>query len=180
MESVRPLAETVGALLKARRETVAVAESSAGGLISAALLSLGGASAYFRGGGVIYTMEARQGLLDIPTPLPSPVQRPSTEAYAALLAETVRERLDGSWGIGETGATGPTGNRYGDAPGHCCIAVTGPVSKVITIETGSDDRVANMRAFAARALELLAEAMREAAAADRTKAPHEHPDRSPL
>jgi nicotinamide-nucleotide amidase len=161
MQTILPLAEIVGALLKARGETVAVAESSSGGLISAALLSVGGASAYFRGGGVIYTAQARQGLLDIPTPLPPPIERASTEVYADLLAQTVRHRLDATWGIGETGATGPTGNRYGDVPGHCCIAVSGPVSKVLTIETGSDDRVANMRAFATRALALLGEALRE-------------------
>jgi PncC family amidohydrolase len=162
METLLPLAETAGRLLKSRGETIAIAESSAGGLISAALLSTGGASAYFRGGSVIYTVQARQGLLDIPTPLPAPVERASTEIYATLLADTVRARLDAVWGLSETGATGPTGNRYGDAPGHCCIAVTGPVSKVITIETGSDDRVANMRVFGERALALLVEVLRAA------------------
>jgi nicotinamide-nucleotide amidase len=163
MDKLLPLAETAGRLLKARGETIGVAESSAGGLISAALLAQGGASAYFKGGGVIYTADARQGLLDIPTPLPTPIERAATEAYARLLAETVRARLGADWGIGETGATGPTGNRYGDAPGHCCISVSGPVSKTITIETGSTDRAANMRAFAAAALTLLAEAVTEAA-----------------
>ncbi|MCB8875093.1 CinA family protein [Acidisoma silvae] len=158
-----PLAERAGALLKARGETIGVAESSSGGLISAALLSIGGASAYFRGGSVIYTAQARQGLLDLPQPLPAPIERASTEPYAILLADTVRGRLDAVWGIGETGATGPSGNRYGDAAGHCCIAVTGPVSKVITIETGSGDRVANMRAFGEAALALLIEALTEAA-----------------
>lgn len=161
MQTLIPLAEQVGALLKARGETIAVAESSSGGLISAALLSVGGASAYFRGGGVIYTGQARKGLLDLPSPLPAPVERASTEAYAILLADTVRARLDATWGIGESGATGPTGNRYGDAAGHCCIAVTGPVTKVITIETGAGDRLANMRAFGARALALLAEALQQ-------------------
>ncbi len=72
----------------------------------------------------------------------------------------MRVRLGASWGLGETGATGPTGNRYGDAAGHTCIAVTGPdFSKAITLETGSADRIANMRAFGLRALELLAEAL---------------------
>jgi nicotinamide-nucleotide amidase len=163
MQELLPLAAKVGALLKARGETIGIAESSSGGLISAALLSVDGASAYFRGGGVIYTAQARQGLLDIPIPLPSPIERASTEAYAALVANTIRRRLDANWGIGETGATGPTGNRYGDAAGHCCIAVAGPTARVITVETGSGDRVANMRAFSKRALELLAEALVEAA-----------------
>ena len=129
-------------------------------MISAALLSIGGASVYFRGGGVIYTAHARKGFLDIGNPLPAPVERASTEPYAMLLAHTVRERLEASWGLGETGATGPTGNRYGDKAGHTCIAVTGVgFSQAITLETGNSDRIANMRAFGLRALELLAEAL---------------------
>ena len=160
MQTLLPLAERIGARLKARGETIAIAESSTGGLVSAALLSIGGASAYFRGGGVIYTAYARSGFLDIPNPLPPPIERASTEPYALLLADTVRARLGATWGLGETGATGPTGNRYGDKSGHTCIAVTGPgFSRAITLETGSDDRIANMRAFGIRALELLAEAL---------------------
>lgn len=160
MQDLLPLAARLGARLKERGETIAIAESSTGGLISAALLSVGGASAYFRGGGVIYTAQARAGFLDIPNPLPASIQRASTEPYALLLADTVRARLDAGWGLGETGATGPTGNRYGDAAGHTCIAVTGPkFSRAITLETGSNDRIANMRAFSRRALELLAEAL---------------------
>jgi len=160
MQSLLPLAEKIGTRLKARGETIAIAESSTGGLISAALLSVAGASVYFRGGGVIYTAYARSGFLDIPNPLPSPIERASTEPYALLLADTIRERLSANWGLGETGATGPAGNRYGDKAGHTCIAVTGPgFSRAITLETGSEDRVANMRAFSDRALQLLAEAL---------------------
>ncbi len=160
MQELLPLAERIGARLKERGDTIAIAESSTGGLISAALLSVGGASAYFRGGSVIYTAYARSGFLEIPDPLPEPIKRASTEPYAILLADTVRARLDAKWGLGETGATGPTGNRYGDAAGHTCIAVTGgSFSRAITLETGNADRVANMRAFAKRALELLAEAL---------------------
>lgn len=161
MDALLPLANKIGARLKERGETVAIAESSTGGLISAALLSVSGASAYFRGGSVIYTAYARSGFLDIPNPLPAPIERASTEPYALLLADTVRGRLQASWGLGETGATGPTGNRYGDKSGHTCIAVTGPgFSKAITLETGSPDRIGNMRAFGVRALELLAEALK--------------------
>ena len=160
MQSLLPLAEKIGARLKARGETIAIAESSTGGLISAALLSVAGASVYFRGGSVIYTAYARSGFLDIPNPLPTPIERASTEPYALLLADTVRQKLSAIWGLGETGATGPTGNRYGDKAGHTCIALTGPAfSRAITLETGSDDRVANMRAFSDRALQLLAEAL---------------------
>ncbi len=160
MQDLLPLAEKIGARLKERGETIAIAESSTGGLISAALLSVGGASAYFRGGSVIYTAYARSGFLDIPNPLPSPIERASTEAYASLLADTVRGRLTATWGLGETGATGPTGNRYGDKAGHTCIAVSGPSgTKAITLETGSPDRIANMRAFSAKAMQMLAEAL---------------------
>jgi PncC family amidohydrolase len=158
MQDLLPLADKLGARLKARGETIAVAESSTGGLISAALLSVAGASAYFRGGSVIYTQYARSGFLDIGS-MPEGM-RASSEPYAALLAKTVRGRLGASWGLSETGATGPTGNRYGDAAGHTCIGLEGPgFARAITLETGSADRVANMRAFAKRALELLAEAL---------------------
>ena len=142
-------AETLGALLKERHETIAVAESSTGGLVSAALLAVPGASAYFLGGAVVYTRQARRALLDIPDQALAGM-RASTEAYALLLARTARERFAATWSVAETGATGPTGNRYGDA---------GPVERVTTLETGSADRVANMRAFAAAALDLLGQAL---------------------
>jgi nicotinamide-nucleotide amidase len=153
MKDLIARAERIGALLKERRETIAIAESSTGGLVSAALLAVPGASAYFLGGAVVYTVNARKGLLEI-----GELQgmRASTEPYALLLARTVRERLGASWGLGETGATGPTGNRYGDAAGHSCLAVAGPTERSLTLETGSADRVANMDKFAAEALDLLA------------------------
>lgn len=154
MKELLPLAAEVGAALKARGESVAVAESSAGGLIAAALLAQGGASAYFLGGAVVYTRQARAALMGI-TDEHMTGLRPSTEAYARLLARTARERFNATWAIAETGATGPTGNRYGDAAGHACLAVSGPVETAITLETGSPDRQANMRAFARAALELL-------------------------
>jgi nicotinamide-nucleotide amidase len=159
MQELLPLAERIGAALKDRGETIAIAESSTGGLISAALLSVGGASAYFRGGGVIYTKEARLALLGIPEPMPAPVERAATQFYAELLAVTVHDWLDATWGLGETGAAGPAGNRYGDPAGLSWIAVAGPEAKAIKVQTGSDDRVANMREFARQALELLAEAL---------------------
>lgn len=154
MKDLVPLAERVGAALKAHGETVAVAESSAGGLIAAALLAVPGASAYFLGGAVVYTRQARAALMAI-TDAQMQGMRPSTEAYALLLARTARERFAATWALSETGATGPSGNRYGDAAGHACLAVVGPVEQAITLETGSTDRQANMRAFAAAALELL-------------------------
>src|SRR6266851_6970253 len=143
MNGLTTLAEALGTLLKERKETIAVAESSAGGLISAALLAVPGASAYFLGGGVIYTQAARRALIRVPDEAVAGM-RASTEAYALLKARTVRDLLGATWGLSETGATGPTGNRYGDAAGHACMAVAGPNHAVFTLETGSADRQANM------------------------------------
>jgi len=154
MTELTPVALSVASLLIARKQTIAVAESSAGGLISAALLAVPGASAYFLGGGVIYTQAARRGLLQVPDAAVNGI-RASTEAYALVKARTIRERLGAIWGLSETGATGPTGNRYGDAAGHACLAVAGPVERAITLETGHGDREKNMHAFAKAALELL-------------------------
>ena len=158
MEDLLVPAAHLGSRLRARGETVAVSESSTGGLLSAALLAQGGASAYFLGGGVIYTLPARQALLGI-TPEDMKGMRSASEPYALLASQRIRTRLGAVWGLAETGAAGPSGNRYGDAAGHSCIAVTGPVELVRTIETGSADRVANMRVFAAAALALLDEAI---------------------
>jgi len=158
MEGLLPAARAIGERLKARGETVAVAESSAGGLISAALLALPGASAYFLGGAVVYTRAAREGLLGI-TDADMAGMRSSSEPYALLLARRVRERLGADWGFAETGAAGPAGNRYGDAAGHACLAVSGPVERVITLETGNAGRESNMRAFAAGLFRLAAEAL---------------------
>jgi nicotinamide-nucleotide amidase len=156
MKELLPLAEIVAKRLIARHETIAVAESSTGGLIAAALLAVPGASVYFLGGAVIYTKTARAALLGIGDAEMVGL-RPATEAYALLLARRMRERHGAAWGLGETGATGPTGNRYGDPAGHTCIAVVGPAERAITLRTGSAERLANMNAFAKRALELLAE-----------------------
>ena len=150
------MAHDLAPRLTQRRHTLAVAESSAGGLISAALLAVPGASAYFVGGAVVYTQLARSGLVGIEALEPG--MRASTEPYALLLARTARERLDATWGLAETGASGPSGNRYGDPPGHVCLAVVGPRERSLTIETGSSERLPNMLAFASHALRLLAEA----------------------
>ena len=162
MQELLPLAHQIAATLKERRQTIAVSESSTGGLISAALLAVPGASAYFLGGAVVYTRGARDALIGIPDAAVPRGMRSSSEPYALLCARTVRERLKTDWGIGETGASGPTGNRYGDKPGHTCLAVAGHVERVTTLETGRDDRVANMRAFAKAGLDLLAQCLAQA------------------
>lgn len=152
MQDLMPRAEKAGALLKERRETIVIAESSTGGLISAALLAVPGASAYFLGGAVVYTITARRALMSLEMP---EGMRASTEAYALHLAKTARQRFEATWALSETGAAGPTGNRYGDAAGHSCIGIVGAKAHAITIETGKSVRAVNMRAFAAAALDEL-------------------------
>lgn len=160
-ESLAGLGAAVARLLKERAHTIAVAESSAGGLINAALVAVPGASACYLGGSIIYTAAARLALLGIEKQDMAGM-RSASEPFARLLARRVRERLGATWGLSETGASGPTGNRYGDAPGHACIAVSGPVEAAITLETRSAEREANMRAFARAALELLEASLRKA------------------
>lgn len=159
-EDVVAVAFRVGERLKARGETIAVGESSAGGLISAALLAVPGASAYFLAGAVVYTQRARKVVAGISREQVEGM-RSSSEPYAVLLARTTRARLSATWGLSETGASGPTGNSYGDAAGHSCLAVSGPVERVRTLETGQADRLQNMYRFAIDALELLEAALNE-------------------
>jgi nicotinamide mononucleotide (NMN) deamidase PncC len=155
-----PLAERAAAVLKRRKETVAVAESSSAGLISAALLAVPGASAYFIGGGVLYTRQSILALKETGEAMFAGV-RGATEAWALLIARTERSRCAATWAVGESGAAGPTGNRYGDPPGHTCLAVTGPVERSVTMKTGSGERYANMHAFAAAGLKLFVNVLEE-------------------
>ena len=160
MTSLNSMAASVGALLKEKQQTVAVSESSGGGLISASLVAVPGASAYYVGGVVVYTRTAQQGLLHVPDEAMANM-RASTEEYAILNARTVRDALGTTWAISETGASGPTGNRYGDSSGHACFAVSGPIERAVTLETGDSDREANMWVFAQAALELLENCVNE-------------------
>ena len=139
MSDLDARAARVAALLMQRKETIAVAESSAGGLIAAALLAVPGASAYFLGGAVVYTARARAGLVNISRDEMEGL-RSSSEPYAQLLADKTRALLRADWGLAETGAAGPSGNSYGDAAGHTCVAISGGVRMARTLETGSNDR----------------------------------------
>lgn len=153
-----PLAEKVALRLIAQKQTIAVAESSTGGLLAASLLAVPGASAYFVGSAVVYTREARRVLMDI-SDAEMKGFRSSSEPYAELLARQIRSRLGADWALSETGAAGPTGNRYGDAAGHSCIAVAGPATAVMTLETEKGNRVDNMYVFASTALTFLLHTM---------------------
>ena len=160
MPDLSSMAASVGALLKQYQQTIAVSESACGGLISASLVAVPGASAYYVGGAVIYTRTSQEGLLQVPDRDMADI-RASSEPYASLNARSIRESLGTTWALSETGASGPTGNRYGDSAGHACIAVAGPVERAITLETGVADREANMWTFATAALELLEQCMQE-------------------
>ena len=159
LQDLLPQAERIAAKLKARNETISVAESSTAGLLSAALLAIPGASAYFIGGGVVYTRQSRAELLGV-TEAELVGITPSTEPYALLFARKIRGKLATTWALGETGTAGPTGSRYGHAAGHSCIAVIGPNGeRSMTVETGKADRLDNMRAFSIAALDLLEKAL---------------------
>ena len=158
LQDLLPQAERIAAKLKARGETISVAESSTAGMVSAALLAVPGASAYFIGGAVVYTRASRTELLRVTEEEFAAMTgiTPSTEPYALLFARKIMERLGTTWSVGETGTAGPTGSRYGHAAGHSCVAVIGPKGhRSLTVETGKDDRVDNMRAFSIAALDLL-------------------------
>ncbi len=158
MDQLYPLADRIGARLKARKESIAVCESSTAGLLSAALLSVGGASAYYLGGVVTYTYTSREALLGITDDDMKRLNlRSSSEPYAAFAAKRVREIHKATWGLAETGAAGPTGNRYGDPAGHTAIAIVGPKERALTLRTGKSDRRENMMLFGAAALAALAE-----------------------
>jgi nicotinamide-nucleotide amidase len=151
------LGEQVGEKLRSRGESIAVGEGSAGGLVSAAILAVPGASAYYLGGCVVYTGRAIKGFLEGAVERPEGM-RGATEEFARYCADSTRVQLRATWGIGEAGAAGPP-NRYGDPAGHTWLAVTGPSVYTRNVLTGSGDRVENMFAFAAAALSLLLEAL---------------------
>jgi nicotinamide-nucleotide amidase len=153
MAEIDQAAEEIARRLIERGESVAVAESAAGGRIAAALLGVAGASAYFKGGVVVYTSDGKQRLAGMAAE-DLAAHRSATAPHTALLARAIRERLGATWGVAETGAAGPTGNRYGDPAGHAALAVSGPIERARVIETGASDRRRNMDAFALAALRL--------------------------
>jgi len=158
MQELIPVAEKIADALIQRRETVGVAESSSAGLISSALLAIPGASSYYLGGAVVYTLQSRRALLDLPDSAFAGL-RGLSEELALILARGARQRFATTWAVSEIGAAGPTGSRYGDPPGTSCIAVAGPAERALILRTGNPDRMANMQAFAAKALELLSDCL---------------------
>ncbi len=121
-----------------------------------------GPSNFYVAGGVFYTRPAFEEILGKDREALRGL-RGSTEPFSLMLARLVREKFNATWAIGESGASGPSGNRYGDAAGHAALAVAGPVEKSIIVETGIDDRQENMWLFSAAALKLVEEALAESA-----------------
>lgn len=160
MSQLSTVAAQVATQLKQAEQSIAVAESSTGGLISSALLAIPGASSYFLGGAVVYTLEARRELLGLSDQQLATL-KPLTEEYVGVCARAIRLKLGATWGLAELGATGPAGTRYGHEPGICVLAVDGPVQLTRLIETGSGDREANMWRFVEAAIELLDQAMNQ-------------------
>ena len=162
METLLPLAQKVADLLKSCGESIAIGESAGGGLVSAALIAQPGASAFFLGGTVIYTPQAGRALRDRTT-LNLKGLEPLTPAFAQELADGYRRQMECDWTTSEMGAAGPAGSPYGPRPGTAVVAVSGPVSKARMVETGTDIRIDNMRAFGRAQLELLIECLEGAA-----------------
>lgn len=123
MHSAMGALKQLAASLTRAGESVAIAETSAGGLIAAELLAQSGASKFFRGGVVVYSKHSKQAVLGLD---PDSSQPTSTEPHALELAAAVREKLGSDWGVGETGVAGPSANSRGIAPGVCAIGVVGP------------------------------------------------------
>lgn len=161
MPNIEEIAAEIARRLIERGQSVAVAESAAGGLISAALLAVPGASGYFKGGVVVYNADAKERLAGM-TRQELEADRSATAPHAAALARAVRRRLGADWAIAETGAAGPTGNRYGDPAGHVAMAIDGPDCRTAVHRTGRSDRQPNMAAFALAALELLLSSLDDA------------------
>ncbi len=160
MDRLSDAARRIGEELRARSQSVSVGEGSCGGLLSAALVAVPGASHFYVAGAVLYTRPAFEAILGERRRELKGL-RGSTEEFSLALARMTREKFGSTWAIGESGATGPSGNRYGDRAGHAALAVSGPVEKTQIVETGLDDRQENMWRFAAAALQLLEQALSE-------------------
>jgi PncC family amidohydrolase len=155
--------DPVARALEARGETLAVCETAAGGRIAAACLERPGASAWFVGGAVAYSRSARRGLLGLDGDAVRGLE-PMSEAMILAFARATRERLGSDWAVAELGIAGPSPSPYGGPAGEAVIAVAGPLERATRVRTGTADRAANMAAFAAAALDLVAATVAEASA----------------
>ena len=159
LAELHPLGLRIAEALKAREQKIAVADGATGGLLSATLLTVPGALSFYVGGGVVYSLHARDVLFDLPREAYRGM-RSATPEYALLQARAIRDRFGADWGIAETGSAGGSTHPMGVASGISCCAVVGPGVELVRVtETQSDERMANMDLFAKAALGLLVEAL---------------------
>ena len=159
LRALHPQAERIAAALRERDQKIAVADGATGGLIAACLLTVPGALDFFVGGGVVYSLRARDVLFDLPRESYRDM-RGTTEEYALLQARAIRDRFGAAWGIAESGSVGGSSHPTGAPAGRSCVAVAGPAGDLTRItETGRDDRIANMEAFTRAALGFLEEVL---------------------
>ncbi len=150
-----PKALRIATLLRGRGEKLAVADGATGGLIAASLLTVPGALEFFVGGGVVYSFRARDILFDLPREAYKGM-RGASEEYALLQARAIRDNFGAEWGLAESGSVGGSSHPSGAPAGRSVAALVGPLGEFTRlIETGSDDRIANMYAFTGNALGLL-------------------------
>ncbi|WFL77252.1 CinA family protein [Altererythrobacter arenosus] len=160
LAELHPQAIRIATLLRERGEKIAVADGATGGMIAASLLTVPGALDFFVGGGVVYSFRARDVLFDLPREAYKGM-RGASEDYALLQARAIRDNFGAEWGIAESGSVGGSTHPSGAPAGSSCAAVVGPdgFEFVCVTETGSDDRIANMKAFTCAALQTLEDAL---------------------
>ncbi len=160
LEELHPQAARIADLLKQRGEKIAVADGATGGLIAASLLTVPGALNFFVGGGVVYSLRARDVLFDQPREAYKGM-RGASEDYALLQARSIRDNFRADWGIAESGSVGGSTHPSGAPAGRSCVAIVGPdrFETARITETKSDARIANMEAFTRAALGLLEEVL---------------------
>lgn len=150
------LAAAIGEALLGRGAKVAVAETTAGGLISARLLSVPGASGWFERGVVAYSGPAKIDGLGVDREVLREYGAVSKEAVAAM-AESMRRLADVEYGVAESGIAGPQGSRRSPKPvGSAVLAVAGPEGTVAEEHVFAGTRVQVMGQIAQRVLEMLA------------------------
>ncbi|MBU7580969.1 MAG: CinA family protein [Porphyrobacter sp.] len=159
LRELHPQALRIAALLRARGEKVAVADGATGGLIAACLLTVPGALDFFVGGGVVYSFRARDVLLALPREAYKGM-RGATDDYALLQARAIAENFGAQWGLAESGSVGGSAHPSGASAGQSVAALAGPHGQhTRLLQTGSDDRIANMAAFTRNAMTLLEDAL---------------------
>lgn len=159
--AIRPILEEVTSLLKSRGETISIAETAAGGLISSSLLSTPGASKIYKGGLTVYTLPSRIAYAGWTKESIADYSGPTTDIVSGL-AKHVRKDLESTYTISESGTAGPTGGSTPNrTPGYVALAVDcdkGTFTKELQTGLG-EDRIANMVQFAVEALTFLRDVM---------------------